>query len=282
MPGSHPHQINHPQIHQLWVYPVKSLRGIELQHSAISQQGLAHDRQWMLVMPNGRFVTQRQVPHMALINTAISGQNLILSQAGKGSVEIPMEQTSGEIFDGTVWRDSVEVQEASEAASHWLTETLKAPQPLKLVRMKPDYQRQHCNPERFGREHHTHFADAAPFLIANQASLDALNQHLESKGRDPVDIRRFRPNIVIEGLPAFSEHNLTEIELGGVKFKLVDHCERCTITTINPDTAAKDPNQETYKYLAEINAMPDNPKAPAFGVNATLISPETNTIQISA
>lgn len=150
MPGSHPHQINHPQIHQLWVYPVKSLRGIELQHSAISQQGLAHDRQWMLVMPNGRFVTQRQVPHMALINTAISGQNLILSQAGKGSVEIPMEQTSGEIFDGTVWRDSVEVQEASEAASHWLTETLKAPQPLKLVRMKPTTSANTATPSALG------------------------------------------------------------------------------------------------------------------------------------
>ncbi|GAA5316073.1 MAG: MOSC domain-containing protein [Candidatus Pelagadaptatus aseana] len=266
-------------LRQLWVYPVKSLRGIELDQSLIGSQGLAYDRQWMLVMPNGRFVTQRQLPQMALINTALDDHNLTLSCDGHGSVDIPLHHPAGCDITATVWRDTVAVQEASEEASRWLTRTLNAPQPLRLVRMAPAHQRQHINPERFGPDHHTLFADAAPFLIANLASLQELNRHLQAKGQAAVDIRRFRPNLVIDGLPAFAEHSMKQLTLGEFQFTMVDHCERCIITTIDPDTATKDPAMATYKHLAEINPMPDNPKAPAFGVNATLGSSAKTLIQ---
>lgn len=269
-----------PKLEQLIVYPVKSLRGIVVDDWPISDQGLAFDRHWMLVMPNGRFVTQRQLPQMALIDTAIEGSQLVLSHNNHGSVSIPLEtaKATGDGFIAEVWRDQCEVQEASEAASHWLNQVLKPAQPLRLVHMQRNSERQQSQPERFGANTRVEFADAAPFLIANQASLQALNAHLQTKQLPPRDMRRFRPNLIISGLEAFTEHHYDSMELGGFGFNLIDHCERCTITTIDPDTAAKEPDMATYRELAQINPMPGKATAPAFGVNATL-QPQPDTAQ---
>ncbi len=276
------------KLEQLIVYPVKSLRGIVVEQWPISEQGLAFDRHWMLVMPNGRFVTQRQLPQMALIDTAIEGSQLILSLSGYGSVSVPLKSSNNQSdrFSAQVWRDECDVHEASEAASQWLNKALQPPQPLRLVRMSDNAQRPQSQPERFGAETRTLFADAAPFLIANTSSLDALNRHLQSKGyideaRPEKDMRRFRPNLVVSGLDAFDEHNYQSLQLNGFNFRLVDHCERCIITTINPDTADKDPDMETYRELAKINPMPEKPKAPAFGVNATLALEPNQPTEIS-
>jgi uncharacterized protein YcbX len=256
-------------IRELNVYPVKSLRGISVQQWPLQRTGLAWDRHWMLVMPNGRFVTQRQLPSMALIDTAIENEQLLLSANGKGQVSLPLHATAGDTFNATVWRDQCEVIAASEEASAWLTDVLNAPQPLKLVRMAPGSEREQSCADRFG-SHQTYFADAAPLLVANQASLDALNQTLQERQLGTVDMRRFRPNIVVEGLNAFEEQRPQEWSGGDATIQLVDHCERCIMTTIDPDSAEKHPDMQPYKTLAEINPMPDNPRAAAFGVNAVV------------
>lgn len=272
--------IRSAKLEQLIVYPVKSLRGITVDDWPISEQGLAFDRHWMLVMPNGRFVTQRQLPQMALIDTAIEGSQLILSRTGHGAVSVPLQPTlqpqadtqhsENNPFVAQVWRDQCDVEEACTAASSWLNQVLQPPQPLRLVRMRQGAERPQSQPQRFGADTRVQFADAAPFLIANQASLQALNNHLADKQIAPRDMRRFRPNLIISGLDAFAEHTLDRLDLNGVGFDLIDHCERCIITTIDPDTAAKEPDMQTYRELAQINPMPNNSKAPAFGVNATL------------
>ncbi len=261
-------------LRQLNFYPVKSLRGISVDSWPLTPLGLQYDRHWMLINKKGRFITQRQLAGMALIDTALEHDvgepRLLLSRSGKGSVQIPFAAATGDVQQAQIWRDTAEVREASTEASNWLTEALESPQPLKLVRMLDGARRSQSQAERFGADTHVQFPDAAPFLIANQASLDALNQHLQSQGLPTVDMRRFRPNLVIEGLPAFAEHKLTELQLGDLSFTMVDHCERCVITTIDPDTAERDMNMATYRALAEINPMPGDPKAPAFAVNATL------------
>lgn len=293
-------------IEQLWVYPVKSLRGISVEQWPITPQGLQYDRQWMLVMPNGRFVSQRQLPQMALIDTQLHNDSLWLSRSGFGAVQIPLVSDSGlngsnashsnqqpsqrpAIFSASVWRDECDVKEASRAASAWLTQVLQAPQPLRLVSMAEGTQRPQSQPERFGKHTHTQFADAAPFLVSNKASLDELNGSLQKQGLETVDMRRFRPNIVISGLEAFAEQQLTQLihygdrcsqtkqssqenQTGQIsQLQLVDLCERCVVTTINPDTAHKHPQMQPYHTLADLNPIPSTSpkqKAPAFGMNA--------------
>lgn len=264
--------MNTLRIEQLTIYPVKSLRGIHVEQWPITPQGLQYDRHWMLVMPNGRFVSQRQLPRMALIDTAIERESLILSADGHSSIALPLlspvEQSA---FRATIWRDECDVIEATTEASSWLNSVLKAPQPLRLVTMANDHLRVQSQPERFGEQTYTQFADAAPFLLANQASLQALNHRLSEKGLTEVDMRRFRPNVVVSGLEAFEEHNTNTLtHANGLALRLCDHCERCIMTTIDPDTGNKDAEMEPYKTLIKLNPMPKKPKAPGFAVNAIL------------
>lgn len=261
------------KIEQIVVYPVKSLRGITVNKWPLTPQGLRYDRQWMLVMPSGRFVTQRQLSAMALIDTAIEQNCLHLSAVNRGSVSLPLTSPSNrKPFSGSVWRDECEVIEASEEASAWLNQVLSPPQPLRLVTMSQSFRRTQSEPERFGSDTHTLFADAAPFLVANRASLDKLNHRLMEKGLAAVDMRRFRPNIIISGVEAFSEHRIQSLRGNNLDLNLCDHCQRCIITTIDPDTGEKSADMEPFNTLIELNPMPDNLKAPAFGVNATLIN----------
>lgn len=269
------------RIRQLFVYPVKSLRGIAVQQWQATPRGLEHDRQWMLVMPNGRFVSQRQLPRMALIDTALDSDDLTLSAAGHGSIRLPLANPdAGVSFVASVWRDTCEVQEASQEASSWLNRVLQPARPLRLVTMVADYQRRHINPRRFDSD--TLFADAAPYLIANHNSLQRLNDELCQRGLKPVDMRRFRPNLVIEGLPAFAEHHREQLRhvASGFSFRLCDPCERCVITTIDPDSGVVAANREPFNTLRDLNPMPDNPAAPAFAVNACLQANAGMTLRV--
>ena len=242
----------------------------------------------MLVMPNGRFISQRQLPRMALINTALNQKSgtLTLSLDGFGSVSLGFHPQGQSTISAQVWRDHVDVQEASQEASIWLTAALNSPQPLRLVSMHKDAVRQHCNPERFGTASNTYFADAAPALITNTASLSHLNHQLSARQLPEVDIRRFRPNIVVSGLAPFEEQALNKQLLThrDYRLRLVDQCERCIITTINPDSAEKHPKLEPFRTLGELNPMPgtspETTNRPAFGMNSLIEVNKATSISV--
>lgn len=263
------------------VFPVKSLGGFAVEQWPLTPEGLLYDRNWMLVLPNGRFVTQRQLPQMALINTAICGDQLMLSAAGHGQVSLPLNSAHGltpteetPVFSATVWRDPCVVIEAAAEASNWITAVLKPPHPLRLVAMARGQQRPQSQPERFGADNHTRFADAAPLLLANQRSLEALNTELIGRDMNTVEMRRFRANVVVSGVPAFAEHELTHCRRDdGLILQLRDRCQRCTIITVDPDRGIAAGDMEPYRTLATLNAMPDNPQSAVFGVNATITLP---------
>jgi uncharacterized protein YcbX len=252
-------------LRQIFIYPVKSCAGIELRSSEISSAGLAYDRQWMIINSHGQMLTQRKLSSMALIKTHIdaSGQ-LHLDHPSAGSVQV---QESDQIQAVSVWKDTVPAQQASSEISDWLKQALQFKEPLSLVRFIPGSHREPSQETRFGQKSLS-FSDAAPLLICNQASLDTLNQVLANDNIGEVDMRHFRPNLVIEGLPAFAEHNVSMLRRGDLIIKLIDHCQRCVMITINPETGEKRKNSTPFAHLSAINAMPNNDKAPAFGVNA--------------
>lgn len=253
-------------INALWIYPVKSLAGIPLSSAKLTPAGLAGDREWMLVDDGGRFVTQRQIPQLATLGTAWKNGQLTLSHRGQSvTVHASEARTSRSV---TVWRHDCSALMAPAPINRWINEQLKPDTPLTLVRFDPAHQRP-LEHERFGQAH-THFADAAPYLISNQASLEALNQRLAERDEPQIDMRRFRPNIVLSRLPAFAEHRLTSLQSEALHLALIDPCQRCAVITVDQSTGERTPTGSPLRTLASINAMPGKPKAPAFGVNSLL------------
>jgi hypothetical protein len=121
-----------------------------------------------------------------------------------------------------------------------------------------------------GSETRIVFADAAPYLVASEASLEALNRELVARALRQVPMNRFRPNVVVRGLAAFQEHGVAMLSGSDYALRFRAPCERCVVTTINQDTAERDPQRQPFRTLVDINPMPGNPRGPAFAENATL------------
>ena len=263
-------------IKSLHIYPIKSLAGVEVTEWDAIPTGFKADREYMLVDQKGNFITQRQIPEMVLIQPSFSGDQLVLTHPEfEQTVLSPKKANLANQKEITVkvWRDVCKAFEPDPNVSEWFSDILKRQVRLvSLVGKRPQ-----SSPQRFGEDTTTLFADAAPFLVTNMASLSKLNGMLAKKGLSTVDMRRFRPNIVIDGvLAGFAEHNHRTLETPNYTLSLIDHCQRCIITTINPDNGTRDPDLEPFKTVAELNPMPNNAKSPAFGVNA-ILSPSTQT-----
>ena len=259
------------RLNQLYIYPVKSLKGIELDESVVTEKGLLYDRHWMIVNPKGMFITQRQFPQMALLSTHINNDYLVIANQQSGqSIEVPLVPTKPlPKCEATVWKNKCQVLQECDDVGRWLSEQLKTPWPVRLVRMAEGFTRQVDQSEKFGVGDHfveTQFADGVPFLVANQASLDELNRHLEM----PVPMNRFRPNMVIEGLEPFEEHKIKSLVNESIRFDLRYPCERCIVTTVDQKLGTKHPLQEPLKTLIKLNPMPNNNNAAAFAENATV------------
>lgn len=252
------------------VYPVKSMRGICLQVATLTSKGLLNDRQWMVADSGGRFVTQRDKPGLALVTTSLDECGVTLSLPGHGSVTIPFERIDGEPVVTRVWKDACETVDQGPEISAWLTQALASETPLRLVRMAPGFKRSLNKAPLLGEGTTTGFADAAPFLVANEASLGELNANLKSASLAGVPMNRFRPNIVISGIEAFAEHRLRSVAAPHYQLDMRYPCERCVVTTIDQDTAQKHPLAEPFKTLKLINPMPGPKRAPAFAENAVL------------
>lgn len=232
-------------VSELYIYPIKSLGGITLNTATLTDRGFEYDRRWMLVDENDKFLSQREVNTMALLKIQLTGRGLLVKNTGVQGAEllIPFEPTISETLTVTVWSNHCRAQRVSDAADAWFSEQLGLP--CKLVYM-PD------NTHRFvdGRYAHnkeiTSFSDGFPLLLISQASLDDLNSRLET----PLPMNRFRPNIVFKGGTAFQEDSMKHFEINGISFYAVKPCARCTITTIDQQTAekAKEPLKTLSTY----------------------------------
>lgn len=245
-------------IASLYVYPVKSCRGMALDASPVGERGLAFDREWMVVDGDGRFVTQREVPRLALVEPTLTAMALELKAPGSEPLAVPLK-SGGAIRPVTVWRDSIPAVDQGDEAAAWLLSVLQLP--LRLVRFDLAVRR-YCNVTYAGDSGaHTSFADAYPLLILSEASLADLNSRLEV----PLPMNRFRPNVVLSGIDAYDEDHIDEIRVGGLAFKLVKHCTRCQITTTDQSTAVvgSEPlsTLARYRMNAELGGV-------TFGMNA--------------
>jgi uncharacterized protein len=213
----------------LCVYPVKSCRGTDVSQARLTATGLEHDREWMIVTPAGRFVTQREEPRLALISTWLDDEGLQIELPGAGELFIPFN-TKGEATTATVWNDRCGAFDMGAQAADLLAAYLGAPH--RLVRFNPAGRRL-SSPEWTG-EHQAlnQFSDGFPLLAVSEASLAHLNQKLPS----PLPMNRFRPNLVFSGLAPHGEDALSELTDGAASLRVVKPCTRCKITTIDQKT----------------------------------------------
>lgn len=257
----------------LYIYPVKSLQGMVLSEVVLTKQGLAFDRQWMLVDATGKFVTQRQIPLLASIGVRLSAECLVLERAGLLPLSIPLTPLPDKRCEVTVWRDTCVGCDEGEAASRWLTQAVGQWQgsDLRLVRFAPDGVRPVDPAYMEGDSADTAFSDGYPFLIVSEASLAALNVQLLANDAAAVPMARFRPNIVLSGMEAFGENackTLTAAD-ASYRFAIRKPCQRCKITTVDQRTGVIADPKEPLRTLLAMNPYPHLTGA-YFGQNATL------------
>jgi len=243
------------KITELYIYPVKSLAGISMKKSELSQFGLQNDRRWVIVDKDGMFMSQRTTPKMATIKTVIENNQLSLSHDGE-EIKVPITTRQSKTMQVTVWNDSLKAQKISPKIDKWLSEILG--QSCHLVYMPKSAERQ--IDKDFAQDmQYVSFADAFPILLVSQASIDDLNKRLEK----PVNINRFRPNIVVDGVAAFAEDSWNDFSINKIHYSMAKPCSRCIMPSINQEKGV----QDNVKLLAVLNKYRKFDKKIKFGVN---------------
>ena len=214
-------------VSSLTIYPVKSLRGVSLTEAEVADTGLAGDRVWQLVDPDGRPRTQRNDPVMATIDaTPVSG-GLRLSKDGAGAVEVEWPDNASTDAFGLLG-DPVSVGDGGDEAAAWLTDVIGAP--TRLVANSGGFERRlGIIPQPIS------FVDAGPVLLANRASYEAL----ASEAKEPFPIERFRANIVVTGATPWAEDSWQAMSLGGARLQTLIECPRCAMPQIDQLTGER-------------------------------------------
>lgn len=219
-----------PILSQIFVYPVKSLAGFQVQQWSVAKTGLRYDRQWMLVDQQGLFLSQRRLPKMALIKTRIADNQLWLSAADKADIALALEPQGVEDIVVKIWNDQCLAKTVSAQADAWLSDFLQ--HPCRLVYHPQDRIRK-VDPDYASEQDETAFSDGFPFLIVSEASLQAFNQAANLN----LSMPRFRPNLVIGDCEAYAEDYWRQISIKQINFRLPKPCSRCSVPAIDPDTA---------------------------------------------
>ena len=220
------------RLSELHIYPIKSARGISLSSARVDLRGLEHDRRWMVVDEQGIFLTQRSIPRMALIGVELSSTHLAVTAEGMNQLRVPLKHESGDSLRVHVWDDSFDAMAAGPEEAAWFTKMLS--RPCRLVYMSDDTERL-VNPKYSPEKSVVSFADAFPFMLISQASLNDLNTRLV----EPVPMNRFRPNLVLEGCDPYEEDTWASLRIGTVGFRVAKPCSRCTVPTVNQETGIR-------------------------------------------
>ncbi|CAN2387455.1 Mitochondrial amidoxime reducing component [Pristimantis euphronides] len=290
------------EVSQLFLYPVKSCRGIPLQEAECREYGLKNgalkDRHWLVVKEDNVFVTARQEPRMVLITATCDEGHLTLAAPEMAHLRIPLKlpETNAD-FTCKIHGNEVQGRDCGEEASEWMTSYLKSQtywivyfeDTMKLRNPKNEY-------PLYTEDDQVAYPDLAPFLLLSEASLKHLNTKLEKK----VSTKNFRPNIMVSGCDAFAEDTWQELQIGSeVTLKRVMPCprsaspifsyklmlvvmgsltpstffffvvDRCILTTVDPETGVinmKEPLETLRSYrLCDTPDRETYKSAPLFG-----------------
>lgn len=277
-------------IAQLWVYPIKSCAGVALQQAQLLEHGLQWDRHWMLVDEQGHFCSQRQWPRMVLIQPQLvyaqdgkTLDHLLLHAPDMPVLAVPATTEGGTHRRVQVWKDLVNALDVGDEAAAWFSQFLG--HAVRLVAFDLATQRLCSTKRTQGWQTHTRFADGYPLLVTTASAIDALQADIAQHG--VVDMQpsmlRFRPNIVLDGLPAHEEDYLSTLWTGSedaadARLQLVKPCVRCPIPDIDPATAQSTTAVGDALLRYRRDTRMDG--APTFGMNAVVVQASVAALQV--
>jgi uncharacterized protein YcbX len=229
-------------VSSLWVFPLKGGAGIPVSDWPLDSFGLLHDRRWMVIDGDGVFVTQRSDPSLGQVRPAIDGESLVL-QSATGECRIPLTPGGADTARVRVWADEVDAIDCGDDAAAFISRHLG--RSARIVHM-PDSTLRPVDAAYAGEGGRVSFADAFPLLIIGDGSLDELNGRLEA----PIEMIRFRPNIVVSGVAPHGEDAWRRVRIGEVECDVVRACARCMVPTIDPGTgtAGREPTRTLAGY----------------------------------
>ena len=264
----------------LFVHPVKSCAGVALREARLMDTGLDLDRAWMVVDAEGRFVTQRELPRMALVQPQIKTLEVVLRAPGMLALHLGINQVDAPARV-QVWGDTVDAWDMGGVAAQWFSDFLGQPG-LRLVRFDPEVRRLASARWTGDLAAPIEFADGFPVLVTSQASLAELNQRLHAAGQGAVGIERFRPNLVLAGVESHDEDRLNELTIhtaqGQVQLGLVKPCPRCPMPNVDPATGQSSP--EVMDMLQTYRADHRLDGALTFGMNAVIVQGAGHTLRV--
>jgi uncharacterized protein len=264
---------------RLFVYPVKSCAGVAVREAVLTEAGLDLDRAWMVVDADGEFVSQRELPRMALIRPQLKTYDIVLRAPGMLALHLAIDAVEQPV-KVRVWDDEVAAYDMGNVAAQWFSDFLG--QSLRLVRFDPERRRLSSLKWTGGVEAPNQFSDGFPVLVTSEASLGELNQRLAKAGEAPVGMERFRPNLVLAGVEAHDEDRLDVLQVtteeGEVRLRPVKPCARCSIPNIDPATAVSGPavgdTLQAYRQDTRLDG------AVTFGMNAIVLQGDGQVLRV--
>ncbi|WP_127507908.1 MOSC domain-containing protein [Actinoplanes solisilvae] len=231
------------RITALHSYPVKGCRRLEHDAALVEPWGLAGDRRWAMVDAEGVAFTQREERRLTQLTVTLRDGGLLLSAPGLPSLSVD-EPVDGPEEIVRVFRHKPPAP-ARVAEKEWSSRFLG--RDARLVWQADPTGRPVQNHAR--PDDRVSFADGYPVLLANEASLSALNDWLAEAGEGPVPMTRFRPNVVVGGAGPWAEDEWLgrRLHLGGVTFRAAEACSRCVVTTIDQETG--EPGRQPLRML---------------------------------
>ena len=266
------------RIARLFVYPVKSCAGVEVSEALLTETGLDLDRAWMVVDEQGEFVSQRELPRMALVRVVLKYSEVVLRAPGMLALHLAIDAVE-EPVKVRVWDDEVQAYDMGAIAAQWFSDFLG--RKLRLVRFDPDERRLSDRKWTAGAEALNQFSDGFPLLVASEGSLAELNRRLAQAGHEAVGIERFRPNIVLAGLEGHDEDRLDVLRIAAeeeVQLRLVKPCPRCPIPDIDPATGLASPQVSEILRTYRSNQLVNG--AVTFGINAIVLQGLDQTLKV--
>lgn len=260
---------------ELYVFPTKSLGGLRVNSAECTTTGLTYqgvtDRHWAVAASNGVYVTQRQIPRMALISTSLNGDTMLLDAPGMPTLNIPVNPKQGP----KTWVSKIKIKEewstsldlGDEAAS-WMDKFLDK-NGLRVHFSSPEMGKRDASNVTKLWQHYAKkgdklaFSDYCGYMLMSATSLVELNKRLA----EPVTMLNFRANIVVDGCPAFDEDSWDEIKIGKATFRNIDACTRCILVTVDPFKGVKSKDEEPLTTLKKFRLKPPYGPKPCLGIH---------------
>ncbi|TMW68409.1 hypothetical protein Poli38472_005877 [Pythium oligandrum] len=246
-------ELVHVTVSEIYIYPIKSCRGIRVDHIVATAKGLRNDRVLMFCDTNGKFITQRRYPTMALIVPILDDNEnpavLTLTAKGMPELRVPiLREGKGREADVTVWQSNLVAVDQGDAASEWITKFLEKNsqgKEFRFVRIKDSFRRP-VDP-KYAPDHETVFADKFLYLLAMDSSVDVINKALDDT---QIRMDRFRPNIILTGGPVFADEPWNCFTINGLRFRNVKACDRCSLPCVDPatGTATSEPRKAMLPF----------------------------------